>query len=76
MPIALAQTHSASMHASIRCLVEQHDEPIGVLLCGRYTQFNGTLPIWQSFGSEPFARQYGRLTYGSGLPWFDPGAAS
>lgn len=62
VPIALAQTHGASMHASIRYFVERHDQPIAVLLCGRYTQFDGTLPIWQSFESEPFSRQYGRLT--------------
>ena len=71
VPIALAQTHDASMHASIRYFVELHDEPVAVLLCGRYAQFDGTLPIWQSFESEPFLRQYGHLTDhvpASGLP--------
>jgi hypothetical protein len=71
VPIGLAQTHGASMHASIRYFVERHDEPIAVLLCGRYQQFDGMLPIWQSFESEPFLRQYGRLTDhvpSSGLP--------
>lgn len=70
-PIELAETHGASMHASIRYFVEQHDEPVAVLLCGRYQQFDGTLPIWRSFESSSFARRFGRFTDHvptSGLP--------
>jgi transcriptional regulator with XRE-family HTH domain len=71
VPIELAQTHGASMHASIRYFVERHDEPVAVLLCGRYEQFDGTLPIWHSFESASFRREHGRLTDHvppSGLP--------
>lgn len=73
-PIALAESHGASMHASIRYFVERHDDQVAVLLCGRYEQFDGTLPIWHSFESDRFLQRYGRLTDhvpASGLPLSD-----
>lgn len=74
-PIDLAVQHDASIHSSIRYFVEQHELPVAVLIVGRYTQFDGTLPIWQSFESDTFLAQYGRLTDhvpSSGLPVDDP----
>lgn len=74
-PISLAVEHDASIHSSIRYFVEQHELPIAVLIAGRYTQFDGTLPIWQSFESDAFLLQYGRLADhmpSSGLPIDDP----
>jgi len=71
VPVALADKHGASMHASIRYFVEQHEQPVAVLVAGRYAQHDGTLPIWQSVESAAFLRQYGRLTDHvpkSGLP--------
>jgi transcriptional regulator with XRE-family HTH domain len=71
VPIELAKSHGASMHAAIRYFAERHDAPVAVLLCGRHEQFDGTLPIWQSLESESFLASYGRLTDHvppSGLP--------
>lgn len=75
VPLAMAADYGASMHASIRYFAEQHEQPLAVLVAGRYTQYDGTLPIWQSFESPSFLAQYGRLTDhvpASGLPVDDP----
>jgi transcriptional regulator with XRE-family HTH domain len=61
-PIALANDYDASMHASIRYYVEHHPEAVAVLVAGRYTQFNGALPIWSSLESPSFLEEFGRLS--------------
>lgn len=60
-PIELADVYRASLHASIRYYVERHPDPVAVLVAGRYTQYDGTLPIWTSFESPSFFEQYGRF---------------
>lgn len=60
-PIALAGDYEASIHASIRYYVQHHPDPVAVLVAGRYTQFDGTLPIWNSFESPSFNLQFGAL---------------
>jgi hypothetical protein len=57
----LAHHYGASLHASIRYYVEGHPDPVAVLVAGRYTQFNRTLPIWTSFESESFRERFGRF---------------
>jgi transcriptional regulator with XRE-family HTH domain len=74
-PIDLAHHYGASLHASIRYYVEGHPDPVAVLVAGRYTQFNGTLPIWTSFESESFRERFGRFVDqlpGAALPVTDP----
>jgi len=73
-PIALAEHYQASLHASIRYYVENHPDPVAVLVAGRYEQFDGTLPIWTSFESEAFHEGFGRFADQlpvSGLPVTD-----
>lgn len=60
-PIELANHYGASLHASIRYYVEGHPDPVAVIVAGRYTQFDGTLPIWTSFESDLFLARFGRL---------------
>jgi transcriptional regulator with XRE-family HTH domain len=70
-PIALADHYQASLHASIRYYVENHPDPVAVVVAGRYEQFDGTLPIWTSFESEAFHAGFGRFADQlpvSGLP--------
>lgn len=62
-PIALARDYEASVHASIRYYVQHHPEPVAALVAGRYTQFDGTLPVWNSIESPSFLERYGRLLY-------------
>lgn len=73
-PIELAQQYGASLHASIRFYVERHPDPVAVLVAGRYTQFDGTLPIWTSFESESFLERFGRFADqpGAGLSVVEP----
>lgn len=73
-PIELAQHYGASLHASIRYYVERHPDPVAVLVAGRYTQYDGTLPIWATFESQSFLETYGRFADqlpASGLPVTD-----
>jgi transcriptional regulator with XRE-family HTH domain len=60
-PIDLARHYRASLHASIRFYVEGHPDPVAVLVAGRRTQHDGTLPIWTSFESESFRERFGRF---------------
>jgi transcriptional regulator with XRE-family HTH domain len=60
-PIALAEHYDASLHASIRYYVENHPDPVAVLVAGRYEQYDGTLPVWTSFESDSFNEQFGRF---------------
>jgi transcriptional regulator with XRE-family HTH domain len=74
-PIDLARQYGASLHASIRFYVERHPDPVAVLVAGRYTQFDGTLPIWTSFESKAFLERFGRFADqlpGAGLPVVEP----
>jgi transcriptional regulator with XRE-family HTH domain len=74
-PIDLAGQYGASLHASIRFYVERHPDPVAVLVAGRYTQFDGTLPIWTSFESDSFLQRFGRFVDqlpGAGLPVVEP----
>lgn len=74
-PIDLANQYGASLHASIRFYVERHPDAVAVLVAGRYTQFDGTLPVWTSFESGPFLERFGRFADqlpGAALPVVDP----
>lgn len=73
-PIELAEHYQASLHASIRYYVENHPDPVAVVVAGRYEQYDGTLPIWTSFESEAFHASFGRFADqlpGAGLPVTD-----
>ena len=73
-PIELAGVYRASLHASIRYYVEHHPDSVAVVVAGRYTQYDGTLPIWTSFESASFLRRFGSFVGqlpGFGLP-IDP----
>jgi hypothetical protein len=58
-PIDLANYYKASLHASY--YVEHHPDPVAVLVAGRHTQYDGTLPIWTSFESQSFLERFGRF---------------
>jgi Zn-dependent peptidase ImmA (M78 family) len=59
-PIALSGDYDASMHVTIRHYVEQHPEPIAVLITGRYENIPG-LPIYTSIASASWRERYGDL---------------
>jgi hypothetical protein len=61
-PIDLAREYQASIHASIRYYAEHHPQAVAVLVAGRYEQFDGTVPIWESFESRSFAERFGRFS--------------
>jgi transcriptional regulator with XRE-family HTH domain len=58
-PMELADKYDASMHATIRYYAEHHPDQVAVLIAGRYPQYDGTLPIWRSIQSAPFAAEFG-----------------
>lgn len=60
-PIALADDYGVSMHVTIRHYVEQHPEPVAVLITGRYEYSDGSVPVWTSVASESFETRYGSL---------------
>lgn len=60
-PQALAERYRASMHATIRYYAEHHHDQVAVLIAGRYRQFDGTLPIWNSIQSATFREHFGRF---------------
>ncbi len=61
VPIALAPDHGASLHATIRYYAEHHPDPVAVVIAGRYSSGDGSLPIWRCIESPQFRRRFGRL---------------
>lgn len=59
-PIALASDYAVSLHVTIRHYVEQHPDPVGLLVLGRYLDAAGRLPIFQAVESPSFEQRYGR----------------
>jgi len=57
---ALAREHGASLQATLHHLAEQHPAPVALLLCGRFPQRDGSLPVWRAVESPAFRRRYGR----------------
>ena len=60
-PIALKPEYGASFHATLHHYVEDHPDPVALLIAGRYPNANGALPIWQSVESLSFFERHGRL---------------
>jgi hypothetical protein len=60
-PILLAETFDASLHATIRYYVEHHPDPLAVLIAGRYTRTDGTVPIFLALESSSFRQQLGAI---------------
>lgn len=58
-PILLANEFGASLHATIRFYVEQHVEPLAVIVAGRYPRLDGTVPIFQALESGAFRERFG-----------------
>ena len=61
-PIALAKAYGASRHAAVHYYTQEHPDAVALLVESRYTQCDGTLPVWRSVGESPdFLRHFGRL---------------
>jgi hypothetical protein len=58
-PILLAGQFGASLHPTIRFYVEQHVEPLAVVIAGRYPRHDGTVPIFQALESSAFRERFG-----------------
>jgi hypothetical protein len=58
-PILLANEFEASLHSTIRFYVEQHAEPVAVVIAGRYPRYDGTVPIFQALESKAFHARFG-----------------
>lgn len=57
-PIALADMHAASYHATIRYFAEFHPEPVAVIVAGNLRWANGNVPVWQVVESPSFAKAF------------------
>lgn len=60
-PLLLNDDFGASMHATIRYYAERHPGAMALALCGRYKWHSGHVPIYDTFESPAFRRQYGAL---------------
>jgi hypothetical protein len=60
-PLALARPYGASRHATLHYYVEEHPDPVALLVAGQYPYANGTLPIWRSIESASFLKRFGGL---------------
>lgn len=60
-PILLADTFKASLHATIRYYVEDHPEPVAVVIAGRYRRMDGTVPIFLGAESPTFRERFGAV---------------
>jgi hypothetical protein len=65
-PLLLADEFDASLHATIRYYVEQHVEPVAVLICGKHRRLDGTVPIFVAVESAAFRQRFGPI--GSRFP--------
>jgi len=60
-PVNLAAEYGASRHTTLHFYVEEHPDAVALLIAGRLSQWDGTLPIWRSVESSDFLRRFGRL---------------
>jgi hypothetical protein len=60
--LALAGEHGASLQATLHHLAEHHPGPVALLVCGRFPQRDGSLPVWRAVESPAFRRRFGRAT--------------
>jgi hypothetical protein len=58
-PILLSKEFGASYHVSIRFYVEQHPEPMALVIAGRYPRVDDTVPIFTSVESKEFRHRFG-----------------
>jgi hypothetical protein len=56
-----AAAHRSSAHSAIRYYVENHPDPVAVLVAGRFLDDGGAVPIWGSLESPSFSTKYGSL---------------
>jgi hypothetical protein len=62
---ALALEHGASLHATLRQLVETHTRPAAMLAVGRFPARDGTLPVWLNAQSAAFTAHFGERRPGA-----------
>jgi hypothetical protein len=60
-PILLANIFNASLHATVRYYVEHHPDPLAVIIAGRYTRMDGTVPIFLALESQTFRERLGAI---------------
>ncbi len=60
-PLELSGLYGASRHATLHYYVEEHPDAVGLLIAGRYSRADGSVPIWKSVESQQFLRRFGRL---------------
>lgn len=64
----LAEFYGASYHATIRFYVENHPEPVGLVITGQYPRSGGRLPVWSWCESPSFLKRHGPLAHHVGEP--------
>jgi hypothetical protein len=71
-PKMLARYYGASYHATIRFYVENHPEPVALVITGQYPQSGGRLPVWSWSESPSFIERFGPLIHHVGQPSTNP----
>jgi len=61
-PLALSAEYHASRHATLRYYVENHPDPVALLITGRYFLSGEDLPVWRSVESPSFFGRFGALS--------------
>jgi hypothetical protein len=59
-PFALAGAYGASRHAAAYHYAESHEDPVALVVAGRWPDATGRLPVWRTVESPAFARRHGR----------------
>lgn len=60
-PLLMAEAFQTSLHATIHYYVEGHPEPIAVLIAGRFSRADGTVPIFLGVESPSFRERFGAV---------------
>lgn len=71
-PKMMAESYGTSYHATIRFYVENHPEPLALVITGQFPQSGGRLPVWTWCESPSFLERYGPMANHVGRPGLDP----
>jgi IrrE N-terminal-like domain len=60
-PRSMAGEYGASYHSTIRFYVENHPEPLALVVTGHIPRSGGRLPVWNWCESPSFTQRFGQL---------------
>lgn len=69
---AMAGEYGASYHSTIRFYVENHPEPVALVVTGHIARTGGRLPVWVWCESPSFTERFGQLRNFVPDPGLDP----